>query len=188
MNRLVNTLKGRWRVFAIVSVALVAVLTGTAQATSPDSTPEPGYAWIDGYISDWDTGISEPPSDINAAWPSGGQWSASVNADSYFADMYRAGRIDKPVESRLWLRYDCSTSTLYALVLAAPGVEPCLQDHGRCDLVDDLAPTAAVEAGAPQRPIRGHRREPLVVGEDRHDESDTELVDLVEHVGGRHAL
>ena len=70
MNRLVNTLKGRWRVFAIVSVALVAVLTGTAQATSPDSTPEPGYAWIDGYISDWDTGISEPPSDINAAWPS----------------------------------------------------------------------------------------------------------------------
>lgn len=38
--------------------------------------------------------------------------------DDFFADMYRAGDLEKKVESKLYLRYDTSTETLYSLVLA----------------------------------------------------------------------
>jgi len=53
--------------------------------------------------------------------------------EDFFADMYRAGKPDKKVESELFLRYDCSanpgfgyggpTGTIYALVLAVEGAE-----------------------------------------------------------------
>ena len=63
--------------------------------------PEPTYgpADVDGNESEWD-----PTAD-------------------HFADMYRAANGDKPAESKLYLRYDCSTNTAYALVLAEPDVE-----------------------------------------------------------------
>lgn len=50
----------------------------------------------------------------------------NVELDS-FADMYRAGKVDNAVESKLYLRYDCQTSTLFALVLAEPGVDVLVQ-------------------------------------------------------------
>jgi hypothetical protein len=40
----------------------------------------------------------------------------------FYANMFRAGNPDKQLESKLYLRYDCYTETLYALVLAEPGV------------------------------------------------------------------
>ena len=42
--------------------------------------------------------------------------------DDFFADMYRAGKTDKPLESKAYLRYDCVPNTLYVLVLTEPGV------------------------------------------------------------------
>ena len=121
--------QARWRLLAVAVVIAVWAMCGTAIA-APDSTPEPGVAEVDGFISDWDTGLTEPPGTIATTWPSAGAWADSGDSSkswSYFADMYRAGRPDlgKPVESRVWLRYNCRTATsgtLYALVLAAPGV------------------------------------------------------------------
>ncbi|MDZ4806007.1 MAG: hypothetical protein SGI90_14200 [Candidatus Eisenbacteria bacterium] len=48
-------------------------------------------------------------------------------AQDFFANMHRAGKADKPLESKLYLRYDCLTQTMYVLVLAVPGV-PVLVD------------------------------------------------------------
>jgi len=42
--------------------------------------------------------------------------------EDFFAHMYRAGKPTKEVESELYLRYDCSTKTMYVLVLAVAGV------------------------------------------------------------------
>ena len=58
--------------------------------------------------------------------------SATVDGDpsewnlpqDFFANMYRAGKADKPLESKVYLRYDCLTSTMYVLVLSQPGI-PC---------------------------------------------------------------
>lgn len=46
------------------------------------------------------------------------EWSSA----DFFANMYRAAKSDKEVESELWLRYDCSTNILYVAVKAAAGV------------------------------------------------------------------
>ncbi|TPW11266.1 MAG: hypothetical protein FD129_1708 [bacterium] len=45
----------------------------------------------------------------------------------FFANMHRAGRADKPIESKVYLRYDCLTHIMYVLVLTEPGV-PALVD------------------------------------------------------------
>jgi hypothetical protein len=70
------------------------VLRGSAIQTGGD---EPTYAsaTVDGSIAEWD-----------------------LNND-FFADMYRAGNPNKPVEAKLYLRYDCPSSTMFALVLSA---------------------------------------------------------------------
>lgn len=39
-----------------------------------------------------------------------------------FAQMHRAGKADKPVESSLYLRYDCDAAVLYVAVIVADGV------------------------------------------------------------------
>jgi hypothetical protein len=61
--------------------------------------PEPTYgnAVVDGDPSEWDL------------------------ANDFFADMYEAGDPAKPVLSKLYLRYDCTTQTAYFLVLTEPG-------------------------------------------------------------------
>ncbi|HNT77960.1 MAG TPA: Ig-like domain-containing protein, partial [Anaerolineae bacterium] len=48
-------------------------------------------------------------------------------ATEFFADMYRAGNASKPVESKLYVRFDPATDTLYVLVLAKPGVDVLAQ-------------------------------------------------------------
>jgi hypothetical protein len=47
-----------------------------------------------------------------------GEWNLT---DDFFANMYRAGYPSKQLESMFYLRYDCRTNTLYALVLVVPG-------------------------------------------------------------------
>lgn len=53
-----------------------------------------------------------------------GEW--NLNSD-YFADMYRAAKPNKPVESKLYLRYNCGQGALYVLVLAVEGVPALVQ-------------------------------------------------------------
>jgi hypothetical protein len=80
----------------VVLLALFLAALPVQGATPPE--PTYGSATVDGDYSEWD-----------------------LNND-FFADMYRAGDPNKTVESKLYLRYDCQTQTLYALVLAVDGV------------------------------------------------------------------
>ena len=83
-----------------VSLAMVvALISLMAPATLAATPPEPTYgtAIVDGNVSDW-------------------------GAATLFANLYRGGNPNNPVLAKAFLRYDCATQTLYALVLAAPGV------------------------------------------------------------------
>jgi len=96
-------------VVGILAVAIVAFLA--VGLILPNSWPgqvlrgsaiqaggaEPTYAsaTVNGNTSDWDL------------------------ANDFYADMYRAGNPNKPVEAKLYLRYDCPSSTMYVLVLSA---------------------------------------------------------------------
>jgi len=76
----------------IVFIAIFIISSiGLVSAGSP--YPTLGTTTVDGDPSEWD-----------------------LNAD-FFADMYRAGDPTKVVQSKLYLRYDIPTSTLYVLVL-----------------------------------------------------------------------
>ena len=74
--------------FVIVTVASL----GIAYALPPYPTT-PATATVDGNPNEWDL------------------------TNDFFADMYRAGNSSKVIQSKLYLRYDPSTSTLYVLVL-----------------------------------------------------------------------
>lgn len=89
-----------WNRASLLSVVALAGLLLAAIPLYAASPPEPAYgtANVDGSTGEW-----------------------YLEAD-FFANMYRAGKPDKPLESKLYLRYDCSTKTLYALVLGEPGV------------------------------------------------------------------
>jgi len=54
-----------------------------------------------------------------------GEW---VQADDFFAPMYRAGKTDKDVLSNAYLRYDCSANVLYVLVEKATSYKIMAQD------------------------------------------------------------
>ena len=56
----------------------------------------------------------------------------------FFANMYRAGDPTKPLESKLYLRYDCLTHTMYVLVLAEPGI-PILVDGDSWIAIDMIS-------------------------------------------------
>jgi hypothetical protein len=85
--------KGAWLLLLVI---VLWALPGPARAKVP--YPLYGVRVVDGDPSDW-----------------------HLKKD-FYADMYRAGKTDKVVESKLYLRYDCPTNTLYVLVLAEPGV------------------------------------------------------------------
>ena len=85
------------RGFMTVICVTMLLLTTTAFVLAAVHEPSYGVAVVDGDYSEWDL-----PND-------------------YFADMYKAADPDKDVLSKLYLRYDCSTHTLYALVLVEPG-------------------------------------------------------------------
>src|SRR5262249_53948116 len=68
-------------------VALPPPAAATAMAVPP--APTYGTANVDGNTGEWDL------------------------VNDFFSLMYRAGDPSKPVESRAYLRYDCSTQTMY---------------------------------------------------------------------------
>lgn len=72
------------------------ICTGLSVPETP--TVSQGGGLVDGDYTDWD-----------------------LDTD-FFANMYRAGNPDKAVESKLYLKYDETTETLYSLVLSEPGV------------------------------------------------------------------
>ena len=81
-----------------VSLAMIAALVSLmAPATWAANPPEPTYgsAVVDGDYSEWDL------------------------TDDFFAEMHEAGRANKDLLSKAYLRYDCASQTLYVLVLAA---------------------------------------------------------------------
>ena len=95
----------RRRSLAAVALALAASAVMTTAASAAPA-PTSGSATIDGNPAEWDT--TAPSSD-------------------FFSDMFRAAKVDKVVESKLYLRYTCTTptstsGTLYALVLAEQNV------------------------------------------------------------------
>ncbi|NQT71745.1 MAG: hypothetical protein HQ553_03120 [Chloroflexi bacterium] len=69
------------------------LIPSLALATAPTPAPADGSEVVDGNSVEWDL------------------------STDFFADMYRAGDPLKPLESKLYLRYDCATSTMYVLVL-----------------------------------------------------------------------
>lgn len=80
----------------LVLLLLPAILVLPARATPPQ--PSYGGALVDGIPSEWNL------------------------TDDFFSLMYRAGNPSKPVESRAYLRYNCTLGIMYVLVLTEPGV------------------------------------------------------------------
>jgi len=76
---------------------IVSWTTIPAQFAPP--LPEPGTAVVNGDPSEWNLSLD------------------------FFHDMFEAGKSDKPVLSKCYLRYDCATEILYILVLPEPGVK-----------------------------------------------------------------
>jgi hypothetical protein len=77
-----------------ISVALLLSFAAAALAAPP--TPTYGTANVDGNSGEWNL------------------------VQDFFSLMYRAGNPNKPVESRAYLRYNCTTQTMYVLVLMEP--------------------------------------------------------------------
>jgi uncharacterized repeat protein (TIGR01451 family) len=67
---------------------------------------------------------------------SSNEWDLTVDL---FADMYRAGDPTKKVESKLYLRYDCATNTMYALVLTVTGVPALVEPDSAWIAIDGEA-------------------------------------------------
>jgi hypothetical protein len=86
-------------IFVLGVVAAILLTTASAPAAAAPPQPDYGTATVDGNSGEWDT-----------------------NAD-FFGSMYTAGNSTKQALSSGYLRYDCSTQTMYVLVLQLPGVE-----------------------------------------------------------------
>jgi hypothetical protein len=79
-----------------IFAALLSVLSQTPPAHAAPPAPTYGTANVDGNSGEWNL------------------------VNDFFTLMYRAGNPSKPVESRAYLRYDCTTQTMYVLVLMEP--------------------------------------------------------------------
>jgi hypothetical protein len=86
------------RTLLLLSAVAAAMMVMPLAATAVPPNPTLGTAVVDGQYGEWNI-----PSD-------------------FFSNMYRAGDSTKALESKLYLRYDCVTNTMYALVLCEPGV------------------------------------------------------------------
>jgi hypothetical protein len=80
----------------VVPAMLILLMPVFAAARPPQ--PTFGTAVVDGQYGEWNL------------------------VNDFFANMYRAGDSTKVLESKLYLRYNCATNTVYALVLAESGV------------------------------------------------------------------
>lgn len=83
------------------AAALLALSLVGPSAVGAASPPQPTYgsAVVDGKTGDWDL------------------------SSDLFSDLTDTGRANSPVRGHLYLRYDCSTETLYALVLGVDGIQ-----------------------------------------------------------------
>lgn len=91
-----KTLEENIKKLILLSIALIIAMVALISSASAVA-PNPNYGSgidVDGDYADWNL------------------------KEDYFADMYRAGNPTKVVESKLYLRYDCSESVMYALILA----------------------------------------------------------------------
>lgn len=86
----------------LAALGLLAGLTMPAAAAAPNVNTGSGIV-VDGSFADW------------------------TEAD-FFADMYRAGDASKQVESKLYLRYDCTAGVLFVRVDPVDGVTVLEQD------------------------------------------------------------
>ena len=94
----------------------LALSTGLARTVYADAPyPHYGTRVVDGDTSDWNLAVD------------------------VFANMYRAGNVTKPLESKAYLRYDCNTNTLFVLVLAEPGVVGYHNDPEGSDVTSWIA-------------------------------------------------
>jgi hypothetical protein len=82
---------------AIVALVLVIGSTMAPVVMAAPPVPSSGVATVDGNYGEWNL------------------------ANDFFANMVEAGKDDGTLLSKLYLRYDCATETVYALVLAEPG-------------------------------------------------------------------
>lgn len=105
---------------AFVAVGLIfadslpgRLLTGEGLRPGPKQ-PAGGPALVDGQEAEW------------------------ALAEEIFADAHRAGQESQKVEARLYLRYDCRTSRMYALFLSA-GEWPVLLRRSQARLAVDSA-------------------------------------------------
>src|SRR3989442_13315191 len=91
----------------ILPAAVLFVLASALPALATPPQPTYGTANVDGNSGEWNL------------------------VNDFFTLMYRAGNPTKPVESRAYLRYDCTTGTLYVLVLMEPNsvgyIDPNMQ-------------------------------------------------------------
>ena len=83
------------------AAALLALSRVGSSAVGAASPPQPTYgsAVVDGKTGDWDLGADK------------------------FSNLTDTGQADSPVRGHLYLRYDCTTETLYALVLGVDGIQ-----------------------------------------------------------------
>lgn len=91
-------------IYSLITLSVLLMSNLLAQPFLPP-LPEPGTAVVDGDASEWDLSITGP---------------------DFFAEMYQAWKDDgsKPVFTTLYLRYDCTTETMYALVYQKDGTIP----------------------------------------------------------------
>jgi hypothetical protein len=84
-----------------MAAALIALSFAGPAVVGAASPPSPTYgsATVDGATGDW-----------------------ALGAD-HFANMTDAGNPAKPTVANLYLRYDCTSNTLYALVLGVDGIQ-----------------------------------------------------------------
>jgi hypothetical protein len=111
---------------ALMLTGLLVSTSGTFVLAATPPEPTYGTAAVDGNSSEWNL--------------------AEDGTGDFFADMWRAGRPpgDHPnpvLESKLYLRYDCSTGTLYALVLAEQGVAVLQQSDDAWIRIDGPPPS-----------------------------------------------
>jgi uncharacterized repeat protein (TIGR01451 family) len=88
-----------FRIMIAVGLIAVMLMTWNGAFVWAATPPEPTYgtATVDGNYGEWDL------------------------SNDFFANMYQGGDPNKDILSKLYLRYDCSTNTLYALVLVETG-------------------------------------------------------------------
>ena len=96
-----------------LAVLLIIPFSTLVLALQNASPPHPAYIQtagdaitVDGDIVDW-----------------------NVNDTDYFADMYHEGDPARATFAKLYLRYDCDTNTLYALVIPEAGIEILTPDE-----------------------------------------------------------